>query len=115
MVNKLILLGRVGADPEQTQLTSGIVVNFSLATSEKWKKDGEQREETQWHDIKAFGSLADVISKYVKKGDMLYIEGKVKYTTWEKDGIKRYGTDIICHNMQMLGGKKNDTESEFTG
>lgn len=114
MINKATLIGRVGGDPEQHQLTTGIVVNFSLATTEKWKnKDGEQQEETQWHSIKAFGSLADIINTYVKKGDLLYVDGKIKYRSWEKDGVKHYATDIVCFNMQMLGGKKDVTEPEF--
>jgi len=113
MVNKSILVGRVGQDPESKQLETGMVVNFSLATSEKWKnKAGEKQESTEWHNCKAFGSLADIIHTYVKKGDLIYIEGKIKTRSWEADGVKKYTTDIVCHTMQMLGGKKDDTGFE---
>lgn len=113
MINKCTLVGRVGKDPEVTELNSGIVVNFSLATSEKWKdKEGVKQESTEWHNIKSFGSLAEVFRKYVKKGDLIYIEGKIKTRSWETDGKKHYATDIVCHTMQMLGGKKDDTGFE---
>jgi len=113
MVNKIILVGRVGQDPEKHQLESGIVVNFSLATNEKWKdKQGEKQEATEWHNLKAFGSLADIISNFVKKGDLLYVEGKIKTRSYEKDGVKKYSTDIICNTMQMLGGKTEPQENE---
>ena len=109
MINKVTLVGRVGKDPEQHQLETGIVVNFSLATSEKWTdKNGEKQESTEWHNCKAFGPLAEIIVKYVKKGDLLYIEGKIKTRSWEHDGSTRYATEIVCNVMQMLGNKPEE-------
>lgn len=113
MINKVTLVGRVGKDPEQHQLETGIVVNFSLATSERWKdKSGEKQESTEWHNCKAFGSLAEIITKYVKKGDLLYIEGKIKTRSWEKDGTKHYATDIVCNTVKMLSGKSERPQDE---
>ena len=113
MVNKVILVGRIGKDPEKHQLESGIVVNFSLATNEKWKdKQGEKQESVEWHNCKAFGSLADIINTHVKQGDLIYVEGKVKTRSYEQDGVKKYSSDIVCYTMQMLGGVKPDQDNE---
>ena len=107
-VNKVILVGRVGKDPEVKNLTSGnIVANFSLATSEtfKDKNTGEKKETTEWHNLVLWGKTAELAGKYVHKGDQLYVEGKITTMSWEKDGIKRYTTEIVVNSMQFLGSK----------
>ncbi len=106
-VNKVILVGRLGKDPEVRHLESGATVaNFSIATSETYKDrmTGERREQTEWHNIVLWRGLAEVVEKYVKKGDMIYIEGKLRTRSWEKDGITRYTTEVVGDNMTMLGG-----------
>lgn len=110
-LNKVILIGRLGKDPEGMHLKSGdTVVAFSLATSESYKdkNTGERKEITEWHNCVAWRGLAEVIEKYVRKGDQIYVEGKIKTRSWEKDGQKHYTTEIIVDNMVMLGGKKED-------
>lgn len=98
MVNKAILIGNVGKDPEVKEFNGNKLAKFSLATTKKWKKDGEPQEKTQWHNIQAWRGLAEVIEKYVKKGMKLYIEGEIEYR--EHDG--KYYTDIVASDMQML-------------
>lgn len=114
-VNKVILVGRTGKDPEVRYIDGGTpVAKFPLATDESYKKkNGEKVENTEWHNIVAWRGLAEVIEKYVKKGDQLYIEGKIKTTSYtDKNDVKRYRTEIICDNIQMLGSKnKEDRES----
>jgi len=113
-VNKAILVGYVGADPEVRYLDSGTpVCNFRLATSEVYKnKNGERVTNTEWHNIVLWRGLAELAEKYVKKGTQLYIEGRIKTRSWDdKDGNKRYTTEIICDSMQMLG-KKTDEPQE---
>lgn len=102
-VNRTILLGRVGKDPETKQLSSGkTVCNFSLATSEKFKKDGEVIEQTEWHTIVAYGKLAEIIEKYVNKGDQIFVEGKIHYRSYQdKDGNKKYFTEILAHQIDL--------------
>lgn len=108
MINKAILVGRVGKDPETRHLESGKqVTNFTLATSEKYK----DKEETTWHNIVIWGKLSEVADQYVKKGDLLYIEGKTSNSSYESDGVKRYVTEIVAYSMQMLGGKKSESNS----
>lgn len=107
-VNKVILIGRVGRDPEIRQMQSGkSVVNLSLATTSKRKdRDGEFVEDTQWHRLTAYDKLAEIIGKYVQKGSLIYIEGSLKYGKFtDKDGNEKHTTDIIAGQMQMLGGK----------
>ena len=106
-VNKVILVGRLGKDPEVRHLENGATVaNFSLATSETYKdrQTGERREQTEWHNVVLWRGLAEVAEKYVKKGDMIYVEGKLRTRSWEKDGITRYTTEVVGDNMTMLGG-----------
>jgi single-strand DNA-binding protein len=112
MVNKVILIGNVGKDPEIRNLDNGnTVANFSLATSETYKdKNGEKQTDTEWHNVTIWGKLAEVVSKYVTKGKKVYLEGKIKTRSYEKDGETKYVTDIICNNMQILSSK-NDTET----
>ena len=115
MINKAILVGRVGKDVEATHLESGVVVaKFAMATNEVYKdKEGNKREITAWHQIVLWRGLAEVAEKYVKKGALLYIEGKIKTRTWDdKDGKKHYTTEIIGDTMQMLGGKKESTQQQ---
>ncbi len=106
-VNKVILVGRLGKDPEVRHLENGATVaNFSIATSETYKdrQTGEKREQTEWHNVVLWRGLAEVAEKYVKKGDMIYVEGKLRTRSWEKDGVTRYTTEVVGDNMTMLGG-----------
>ncbi len=106
-INKVILVGRLGKDPEIRHLENGVAVaSFSLATSESYKdrNTGERKEQTEWHNIVLWRGLAEVAEKYVKKGDLIYVEGKLKTRSWEKDGVTRYTTEIVGDNMTMLGG-----------
>ena len=116
MVNKTILVGNVGKDPETKQFENSKVANFTLATSETYKnKSGEKVTETEWHNISCWRGLADVVEKYVNKGDLLYIEGKLKTRSWEKDGVKKYRTEVIADQMKMLGGKKQEKPQREEG
>ncbi len=106
MANKISLLGRVGQSPEIKYLDSGTAITkFSLATSDKYKdKSGKLQEDTQWHNIVVWSKQAEVIKEHVKKGDQLYIEGKVQYRTYEKDGEKKYFTEIKMQSFEFVGG-----------
>ena len=111
-VNKAIILGRLGKDPEVREAGSGKVANFSVATSEKWKdKDGVYQERTEWHNIVAWNKLADLAEKYLVKGKEIYIEGKIKTDSYEKDGEKRYSTKIHALGITFVGSK-GDSSSE---
>lgn len=103
-LNKVQLIGRLGKDPEIRRLDSGVIVaSFSIATSENYtNKQGEKVEQTEWHSIVIWGKLAEVVEKYVKKGMLIYIEGKLKTRQWEKEGQKHYTTEIFGESMQML-------------
>lgn len=109
-VNKVIIIGNLGRDPEIRYMPSGdAIANIAVATSFKSKdrNTGEQKEQTEWHRISFFGRLAEIVGQYLKKGSSVYVEGRLqtrKYT--DKDGIERYTTDIIAENMQMLGGRQ---------
>lgn len=113
-VNKVILIGNLGADPEVRYMPSGTAVaNVSIATSESWKdKDsGQQQERTEWHRVVLFARVAEVAGQYLRKGSKVYIEGKLQTREWEKDGIKRYSTEIVVDvsgTMQMLDGRQGD-------
>lgn len=106
-VNKAIVVGNLGRDPEMRYTPSGVpVATFSVATSEEWKdKDsGQKQERTEWHRIVAWRGLAEVCGKYLRKGSQVYIEGKIQTRSWEdRDGVQRYTTEIVAQNMQMLG------------
>jgi single-strand DNA-binding protein len=107
-VNKVILIGNLGRDPEMRYLPSGdAVANFSIATTEKWKdKSGEMQEQTEWHRIAFFGRQAEVCGEYLRKGSSVYIEGRLQTRKWtDKDGNERYTTEIRGDRMQMLGGR----------
>lgn len=112
-VNKVILIGNLGRDPEIRYTTSGqAVANFTLATTERYtNKSGERQEETEWHRIVAWGRLAEICGEYLSKGRMVYIEGSIRTRSWEdKEGNTRYTTEIVARNMQMLGGQGGRTE-----
>jgi len=111
-INKVILVGRLGKDPEVKYFTSGdAVCNFSIATSENWKdkNTGEKKEKTEWHRIVAYRKLAEICNEYLEKGKQVYVEGKLQTRSWEQDGVTRYATEIIISSMQMLGdGKRQE-------
>lgn len=115
-VNKVILIGRLGKNPEIKQLPSGdSVANFPLATSEKWRdKSGEKKESKEWHSIVVFGKLADIAGEYLKKGSHVYIEGKIKTRSWEANGEKKYKTEIAvdAKGSLMFLDSKQDQEQE---
>jgi len=109
-MNKAILIGNLGRDPEISYTPGGTAVaKFNIATSEKWKdkNTGEMQERTEWHRITAFGRLAEICEKYLSKGRQVCIEGRIQTSSWEKDGIKRYTTGIIASTMKMLGAKNS--------
>ncbi len=108
-VNKVILVGNLGADPETRAMPSGATVaNLRIATSESWrdKTSGEQQERTEWHRVALFGRLAEVASEYLRKGSQVYIEGSLRTRKWQdKQGNERFSTEIVANDMQMLGGR----------
>ena len=108
-VNKVILVGNLGRDPEIRYLPSGDpVANITIATSSKYKgKDGNMVEETEWHRVTFFGKLAEIVGQYLKKGRSVYVEGRIKTRKYtDKDGVEKYATDIIANEMQMLGSRE---------
>lgn len=112
-INRVMLLGRLGQDPQLKNTANGMAIcSFTLVTSEKWTKDGEQHEKTEWSSIVAFGKLADLCSKYLSKGKQCFVEGKLSTRSWddEKTGQKRYKTEIVANNVQFLGGSERQTE-----
>jgi single-strand DNA-binding protein len=111
MLNKVMLIGNVGKDPEIRHLESGTAVaNLVLATSERYKdKNGEQQEQTEWHNVVLWRGLADIAERFVRKGSQIYIEGKIRSRSWEdQSGQKRYTTEIVADTMQLLG-RRNDS------
>ena len=113
-LNKAMIIGNVGKDPELKYGSSGMAVStFSVATSSKWKdKEGNQQHKTEWHNVTAFDKLAEIVGQYIKKGSKVYIEGKLQTDQWEKDGVKHYSTKIIASQMVMLGGKNETAQTE---
>jgi single-strand DNA-binding protein len=106
-VNKVILIGNLGKDPELRYTQNGTAVaNFTLATTDSWTKDGETQERTEWHTIVAWAKLAEICGQYLTKGRQVYIEGRIQTRKWEdRDGNTRYTTEIVAQNMQMLGSR----------
>ena len=107
-VNKVILVGNVGNDPEVRYMPNGnAVANISIATSDSWKdrNTGEQQERTEWHRVVFFNRLAEIVEQYVKKGTKLYLEGRLQTRSYEQDGIKKYSTEIVANEMQMLDSR----------
>jgi single-strand DNA-binding protein len=119
-INKVILIGNLGADPEIRYTASGqAVAKFRIATTERYTdKQGNRQERTEWHRITVWGKLAEICGQYLSKGRQVYIEGKIRSDTWEgQDGVKRYSYEIIADNMQMLGqgrGPDREPEAPFT-
>jgi single-strand DNA-binding protein len=120
-VNKVILVGTCGQDPEVRYLPNGnAVTNLSLATSESWndKQSGQKVEKTEWHRVSLFGKVAEIAGEFLRKGSQVYIEGKLQTREWEKDGIKRYTTEIVVDmqgTMQLLGGRRDGDQSNGGG
>ena len=107
-INKVILVGRLGSDPEVRYTPDGTAVaNFSIATSDEWtdKATGEKKERTEWHRVVAWRKLGEICGEYLSKGRQVYVEGKLQTRSWEKDGITRYSTEIIASDVQFLGGR----------
>ena len=108
MINKAILIGNLGRDPEVRYTANGTAVaNFTIATSERWKdkNTGEMQERTEWHRIVAFGRLGEICGEYLSKGRQVFIEGRLQTRSWEQDGVKKYTTEIVASEMKMLGTK----------
>ena len=118
-INKVILVGNLGADPETRYMPSGsAVTNLSVATSESWKdkQTGEQTERTEWHKVVMFDRLAEVAAEYLRKGSQVYIEGKLQTRKWQdRDGKDRWTTEIRANEMQMLGGRAGGGGGSFGG
>ena len=113
-VNKVILIGNLGADPETRYLPSGdAVTNIRIATTDQWKdKSGEKQEHTEWHRIAFFGKLAEIAGEYLKKGSPVYVEGRIRTRKWQdKEGQERYSTEIVADRMQLLGARGGGSEA----
>jgi single-strand DNA-binding protein len=113
-VNKAILVGNLGKDPEVRYMPSGeAIANITLATTDTWKdKSGEKQERTEWHRVSFFGRQAEVVGEYLKKGSQIYVEGRIQTRKWQdKEGQDRYTTEIVADRMQMLGGKSSGSGS----
>jgi len=109
-LNKVLLIGHLGSDPESRFTTSGsAVTNFNLATNESWQSaDGETKDKTEWHRVVIFGKMAETAAEYLKKGQLIYIEGRLQTRSWEdKDKVKRYTTEVLCDGFTMLGPKRD--------
>ena len=113
-INKALLIGNLGADPEVRYTTSGsAVANVRLATAESWrdKDSGEQQERTEWHRVVFFGRLAEIVGEYLRKGSQVYVEGRIQTRKWQdRDGNDRYTTEIVANEMQMLSGRNSASE-----
>ncbi|MGB5511468.1 MAG: single-stranded DNA-binding protein [Woeseiaceae bacterium] len=118
-VNKVIIVGNLGQDPETRYMPSGAAVtNFTVATNESWKdkQTGEQKDRTEWHRVAMFNRLAEIAAEYLRKGSQVYIEGKLRTRKWQgQDGNDRYTTEIIADEMQMLGGRGGSGGGDFGG
>lgn len=112
-LNKVMLIGRLGKDPEVRYMPNGeAVCNVSLATSENWKdKAGEKQEKTEWHNLTFFRRLAEIAGEYLKKGSQVYVEGKLQTRKWEdKEGVTRYTTEVLVNELHMLGKREEETQ-----
>lgn len=118
MVNKVILVGNLGRDPERRSTPSGQqVATFSVATSRRWRdRDGNKQEQTEWHNVVCWGRQAEVAGEYLKKGRQIYVEGRLQTRSWDdkQSGEKRYRTEVICDNFQMLG-QRGDSDASGSG
>ena len=119
MVNKVILIGNLGRDPEVRSTQDGQqVANFSIATNRKWKdRQGNRQEQTEWHNIICWGRLAEIAGQYLTRGKKVYIEGRLQTSSWEdkQSGEKKYRAEVVCESMQMLGGGGGDDEQQGGG
>ena len=114
-VNKAIIVGNVGSDPDIRTMPNGNqVVNLSIATSDEWKdkNTGDKKEKTEWHRCVFFNKIADIAAQYVNKGSKLYIEGRLQTRSYEQDGVKKYSTEIVVNDMQMLDSKNTNSNNE---
>ena len=117
-INKVILVGRLGKDPEVRYTPSGdAVANFNIATSETWKdkNTGEKQERTEWHRIVAWRKLGEICGEYLSKGRQVYVEGKLQTRSWEKDGVTRYSTEIVASDVQFLGDRGSSASGPSDG
>lgn len=115
-INKVILVGNLGQDPEVKYMPSGgAVTNLSIATTDSWKdkSTGEKRENTEWHRVVFFNRLAEIAGEYLRKGSQVYIEGNLRTRSWEDSGVKKYTTEIVAREMQMLGSRGSGGSSDF--
>jgi single-strand DNA-binding protein len=114
MLNKVMLIGNLGRDPEVRHTTSGqTVASFSLATSRKWRdRDGNRQEQTEWHNIVCWGRQAEIAGQYLTKGRQIYVEGRIQTRSWDdqQSGEKKYRTEVVCDNFQMLGSRGSGSE-----
>ncbi len=113
MINKAILIGNLGSDPEVRYTQTGTAVaNFNIATTETWTKEGNKEEKTEWHRIVAFARLGEICGEYLSKGSKVYIEGRIQTRSWDdKDGNKRYTTEIVAREMKMLSPKGGGSQT----
>ena len=114
-INKVILVGNLGRDPETRYMPSGgAVTNVSVATSKGWKDrdSGEQKEKTEWHRVVFFNRLAEIAGEYLKRGSKVYIEGELRTREWEKDGQKHYSTEVVANEMTMLGDRRDKSQDD---
>jgi single-strand DNA-binding protein len=119
MLNKVLLIGNLGKDPEIRSLPSGQpVASFTLATSRRWRdKNGQKQEQTEWHQIVIFGKQAEIAGQYLTKGKQIYVEGRIQTRSWDDrtSGEKKYRTEVVCDNFQMLGGRGGGGGGELEG
>ena len=112
-LNKAILIGNVGKEPEIRRTESNTIANLTLATTEKWTdRSGNKQEKTEWHSVVVFGKGAEFVEKYISKGTQVCVEGKIRYESYDKDGEKKYVTRIYSDSIQTLGGKKEEAKEE---
>jgi len=116
-VNKVIIVGRLGADPEVKAIGSGTTVaRLNIATSETWIKDGQKQEKTEWHRVTVWGKLAEICGKHLSKGRQVYVEGKLQTRSWEdQQGQKKYATEIVASTVQFLGGSSGEKTTTSSG
>ena len=115
-INKVILVGNLGNDPDVRSLPNGDqVTNISIATSKSWTKDGQKKEQTEWHRVVFFRKLAEIAGQYLKKGSKVYVEGELRTRSYDKDGQKHYSTEIVANEMQMLDSKGDNQQSQPSG
>lgn len=115
MLNKVMIIGRLGKDPETKDINGATVCNMSIATSNKWKnKNGEWQEETEWHKVNVWGNAAKPCEQYLKKGSQVFVEGEIKTRSWEDaEGVKKYSTEIRASKVKFLDSKEQETKEEI--